>query len=1364
MSKAKPHILYLVFLLLPVLAFSFVDTSGVSYLNYAQNKGQWNEKVLFKTNFRGGNLFLEKKAFTYLFYPKEGLEEFHHHALKLNKTKTFQAVKMSFENASEDAEITASEKQSHYENYFLGKDPTKWAKEVSLFKQVVYNNIYKGISIKTFGDENNVRFDFIVSPQSDPNLIQLKFTGQNKLFIKDGNLVLDTELGEIIQKAPIAYQVYGKTKKRVACSYYLVGNTLGFSIDDTYNKNLPLIIDPTLVFATFTGSTADNWGMTATYDNSGNAYTAGICFNTGYPTTTGAFQVSFGDGPGNNIFYAGVDISVSKFDASGTSLLYSSYLGGNDNEVPVSIVCDESQNLYILGRTYSIDFPVTAGVVDNTHNGGCDLIITKINPSGTALSASTFLGGSLDDGINIEAVEAILSSLKYNYADDGRGGILLDQNNNVYVSTCTFSTDFPVTPGCYQSSLSGMQDACAFKMNSDLSAVYFSTYIGGTGNDAAYNIALDSKDQLYVTGGTESADFPSTSGALHTSYSGAIDGFVLHLNTTGNSILQSSFIGTTSYDQCYFVQTDKDDNVYLYGQTQGAYPVSSGVYSNPNSGQFIHCLDSALAISKFSTVFGAGRSGLTDIVPSAFMVDNCQHIYISGWGGILGGYNGMTSTTTGLPVTADAFQASTDGSDFYFLVLNKDAQSLMYATFFGGPTIGEHVDGGTSRFDKSGAIYQAICGGCGAQSGMPTTPGVWSQTNNSNNCNNALVKFSFNMEITVAQLNMFPQNATGCVPFMVEFTNQSINSVQYEWVFGDGSGSSLTQPTHTYTTAGTYTIMLIAIDSSTCNIRDTAYANIVVMPDIALDPLPQMSVCSGDSIHLLANAPGASIFSWNPATYLNNPSVNNPSGLPLSDITYTLTASNGICSRSETADVFVNTNDLHILLDNSILCTNSIIPLLADTVYLSYDWSTGDILPQTNISQTGTYYLSTVDQNGCVGTDSVVVTGLAVDLDPMPPVIVCSGDSMHLQVLSSNAQSVNWDPTTYLDSVTVFNPVGVPLTNITYTVTGFNGSCSSSETVSVTLKTNQPEILIDLSQMCSSNPTTLSADTVYSDYLWSTGETGQQIVVSLQATYTLTTTDFNGCIGTDTASVTNFTAVPVMAYDTGMCVNQSVQLFNTEGNYVYNWAPSNSLSNPGIFNPIATPSVTTTYTLSITNGPCITTNTVIINILPLPVVNVEPASITIIPGETVEMVGIADTTCYWSPPRDLLCDACFANSATPDSNSVYYATVFNQYGCSSTDSIQVFLSPVIYIPNAFTPNTDITNAIFKPEHIGIVKLEVLIFDRWGELIYKIETLNGGWDGTYKGKNVQQDVYIYKLTATDYLDNVIEKAGTVTLIR
>ena len=271
-------------------------------------------------------------------------------------------------------------------------------------------------------------------------------------------------------------------------------------------------------------------------------------------------------------------------------------------------------------------------------------------------------------------------------------------------------------------------------------------------------------------------------------YGGAIDGFVVHLSPTGSAILQSSFLGTAGYDQAYFVQTDKYDNVYVYGQTSGSYPVTAGVYSTPNSGQFIHEMDPTLSKTVFSTMFGSGR-GTPDIAPSAFLVDKCQNIYISGWGGILYGYNVPTSSTNGLQVTPGAFQTTTTGADFYFMVLQKGGVALWYATFFGGPYSHEHVDGGTSRFDKNGIIYQAICESCGGYSDMPTTPGVWSATNKSPNCNNALVKFQFDLLHTVASFLINPLTSTGCAPFNVTFKNTTTYGQKYKWYFGDGDSS-----------------------------------------------------------------------------------------------------------------------------------------------------------------------------------------------------------------------------------------------------------------------------------------------------------------------------------------------------------------------------------------------------------------------------------------------------------------------------------------------------------------------------------------------------------------------------------------------
>lgn len=370
MYKIKKHIYNLLLLLLPFCVFSQTTNLTNSYLNYIENKGQWNESILYKSSFRGGEIFVEKNTFTYLFYPKEGFEEFHHRPSSAKNKATFHAVKMHFKNALETATIKPSEKQSHYTNYFLGNDPAKWAGHVSSYKQVLHEQLYPGISVKTFSDNNDVRFDLIVDPAANPSLIQLEYEGQNKLQLKNGDLILSTDVGEIIQHAPVVYQEIKGKRSSVKCNYVLKNNSVSFDITGAYDRSYPLIIDPTLVFATFTGSMADNWGMTATNDNDGNAYTSGICFSFGYPTTTGAFQTNFAGGIANSIFYSGVDISISKFSSDGSTLLYSTYLGGTSNEAPISIIADEAQNLYILGRTYSSNFPVISGAYDNTLNGG----------------------------------------------------------------------------------------------------------------------------------------------------------------------------------------------------------------------------------------------------------------------------------------------------------------------------------------------------------------------------------------------------------------------------------------------------------------------------------------------------------------------------------------------------------------------------------------------------------------------------------------------------------------------------------------------------------------------------------------------------------------------------------------------------------------------------------------------------------------------------------------------------------------------------------------------------------------------------------------------------------------------------------
>ena len=1496
----------------PVLNLSATDDVP-SNLNYIKNKGQWNSKVLYQADFHGGRVFLEKNAFTYLFYQQDGFTQLHPHPRTTQSASTtrtskthddvllnFHAVRMEFVGSYANATTEQVNKKTFYHNYFIGADATKWASNVPISEGVVYTDLYNGISLKTFSNNYDVRYDFTVNPSASASLIKLKFTGQDKLSIREGKLIISTSVGEIAQNAPYAYQEEDGTQTQVSCKYALKEDIVSIEVTGNYNHNKPLIIDPTLVFATFTGSTADNWGMTASYDNLSNGYTAGICFGVGYPATPGAFQVNWAGGgtgggntnwpwPDNN----GFDIVVSKFNPTGSSLIFSTYLGGTDNEEPESIIVDNNSNLLVMGRSYSTNFPVTAGAYDDTQNGGGDIIVTKFNPTGTGLIGSTYIGGNADDAVNYSSIESTLGSLKYNYADDGRGDIIVDNNNNIYVASCTQSTNFPVTAGCVQSANAGMQDGCVFKLNATLTSLMWSTYIGGSANDAAYNLAIDNSNTVYFTGGTESTNFPVSTGAFHPTYLGNIDGFLTHISSTGNTLLQSTYIGTADYDQSYFVQLDVSNNVYIYGQTSGNYPITAGVYSNANSGQFIHEFNSTISTTIFSTEFGAGR-GTPDIAPSAFLVDKCNNIYTSGWGGPLYGYNNPTSSTTGMPLTSNAFQSSTDGADFYFMVLQPNASALWYATFFGGDEGSqEHVDGGTSRYDKSGVIYQAICEGCGALSDMPTTPGAWSTTNNSPNCNNALVKFDFALIQTVASLSFNPITATGCAPFVVSFTNQSQNATHFNWLFGDGDTSTAVSPAHTYTAQGTYTVKMIAKDSATCNTVDTVYAIVTVYPlptvtvnspticlghaatltaagastytwstaatsasitqsptvatqytvtgtnsnacvntattSISVNPLPVVSaisatICVGDTITITAN--GASTYTWNTSattiSITTSPSTTthyNVIGTDINDCkntatatvtvnplpiitvshpsicignTTTLTASGASTYTWNTSDttssivqsptvtthyivVATNTNSCVKTATTSILVNPlPIVTATSDTICMgtntiltasgasTYVWSTGNTGASVVLSPTvaTNYTVTGIDVHSCINT---ATASISVNISPIISVsndTTCPGGLATLNV--SGGTTYTWSTSDTTTSITVS-----PMLTTQYTVSSSNGTCTSNKVGTVFVEVNHTYISSITSIVCTGDSLKLYTTNTYTDYTWSTGQTTPTIEVTHAGTYFVNTIDSYGCKGMDSIKVSEDSPVAIPLQDTTICNGQSVQLHITQGNYVYLWTPPYNLTNSTIYNPIAHPTKTTTYTASIVNGPCINTNTLTIFVNPVPTLSVQPKYSLILQGDAVTLYATSTDSCIWTSLNWLSCSACNTTIATPASDIIYTITATNNYNCSTatTATVQVEIEATIYIPNTFTPNGDGLNDVFKPLCTNISNLSWVVFDRWGLQLFQTNEIDQGWDGTYHGGKCQEDVYVYKLQYTDITTSKIHSlSGHVNIVK
>ncbi len=816
-------------------------SSAQTKLYFEENKGQLNDKVLDVLVMRNFGIYYEKSAISFKLIDLHELI-FNDHPKTMKKAIEDQSkfyshsYRVEFLGANNKVQHKNSNPAGFYHNYFLGNDAKKWAGEVHSFEEQDYTNLYPGINLKVYSLEGQLKHDFIIRAGSNSNQLQMKYTGADSLFISDGNLMIATSLGWVTEKAPVAYQLINGIHSPVKCLYRIKGTTVSFDLPQGYNKQYDLIVDPILVGSTFSGSTMDNWGWTATYDNPGNMISGGIVTSalsgpTGYPVTAGAFQTNFAGGGVGGIYPWPWDVGIIKYNTNGSAILFATFLGGSENDYPHSMVVDANDNLYVYGKTYSTDFPVTSGAYSTSNHGGADLFITKFNAAGSALLGSTYVGGSLDDGVNYLAGEDVFGNLKFNYGDDARGEINIDLNDDIFVATCTQSSDFPVTAGAYCTAFKGtIQDACLFKLSADFSTLDWSTYLGGTSDDAAYALALDTAGNVYTAGGTLSSDFPVTAGTLHTSYLGSTDGFVCLVKKDGSALLASSYIGTGSYDQCYFVQTDKDNSVYLYGQTEGTYPLTPGVYNNTPGGMFIQKLNSGLGTSLMSTTIGDGINAYPNISPSAFLVDNCYNIYIAGWGGKLYPGYGFQGVTTGLPVSASAYQSTTDGAAFYLMSLTKNAGSLIYATFFSAPVNNlEHVDGGTSRFDKRGVIYQSVCGGCGGYSNFPTTPSAWSKTNNSPNCNNAIFKIDFQTPNVTAVAST--SGGSGCAPFTFTFTNNSKNATSYSWNFGDGSPiDTSSSPTHQFNTGGTYTVKLVAKNPSSCNGADSSTVEVVIKP------------------------------------------------------------------------------------------------------------------------------------------------------------------------------------------------------------------------------------------------------------------------------------------------------------------------------------------------------------------------------------------------------------------------------------------------------------------------------------------------------------------------------------------------------
>lgn len=1025
-------------LLLSLCVVSIQFTFAQEDVHYIENKGQFPDQVDFKADLQDGAVFVEGNELTFAFRNVDDmthLHDHHHDAEQLDLSTThdinigMHAYKTQFINANTSVSPITEDKQSGIYNYFIGNDKSKWANNVHRYGSITYPNLYNGIDLKLYSSEDNFKYDFIVQPKADPSVIQFNYDGLDGVSIKDGNLILSTSIGEMIEQSPYVYQIIKGSTIQVECEYQLINGVVSFKIGE-YSKKHALIIDPVLIAATYSGSSVTNYGHSACFDNNGNIFTGARSFGVGYPTSVGAYQVNFGGG--------GVDIAVSKLNPDGSALIYATYLGGTNNEYPHSMVTNNNGELFVFGSTSSTDYPVSAGAYDNTLGGTQDMVISHLSTDGSILIGSTLIGGNANDGSN---------SVTLNYGDGFRGEIIVDQNDDCFIVSSSQSTDFPISAGAYQSTLTGASDAVVFSLNSDMTVLNWSTFIGGTSDEAGFGLRLDANGDIYACGATN-GDIPAITG-YQTTNQGGTDGFIVHIGNNGTQLLNGSLWGTTANDNTFFLDLNANGDVVFYGQTQGTIPVTTGAYTDAGSSQYIANLSADLSTVGFSTMIGA-----TNFVPIAFMVDNCGYIYFCGH-----------SAGGGAPTTSGAIQTT---GGFYVGVLESGATGLYYGTYYGGG--GDHVDGGTSRFDPSGVVYQGVCTG----GGFNATPNALA--NSGSGWDIAVFKIDFEVPLSALQISVEDFTVCDLPPYDVPFSCSAAPNGVYQWDFGDGGTSTLQNPLHQYTGVGQYDIQLIVIDSTGCSIVDTAYASVTIVEPETFDAnwnlLPPPPCSNEVLLDATFTGSGADSLVW-----LSNGTVlsNQAQVTELFDVAGTYTVSLIVfdfdCSQVDTLSQTFTVEefpqvDLDITVNDITAC--GIPPY--DVPFTStaspnaiYNWDFGDgnssTLQNPNhlYMAAGQYNLQliVIDSSVCMVVDTAYATITIIepevfdaewDILPPPP---CSNEILlDVSFTGTGADSIIWD----LNGTILTNQMQVTqLYNIpgTYTVSliAYDFDCSEIDTL-----------------------------------------------------------------------------------------------------------------------------------------------------------------------------------------------------------------------------------------------------------------------------------------------------------------------------
>jgi beta-propeller repeat-containing protein len=650
------------------------EAYGSLPIRFESNAGQTDAKVKFLSRGGGYNLFLTQSEAVLTL--RRGNSQ--------NGGDAQSVVGMKLIGADPASQMEGLDELPGKSNYIIGKDVSRWRRNVASFAKVRYRSVYPGIDLIYYGNQRQIEYDFVVAPGADPNAIRLGFDGVSQIEIDaQGDLVLRTTGGEVRQRKPVAYQEVDGSRREVASRYALRGKQeVVFELGE-YDHARPLVIDPVVAYSTYLGGSSGELANAIAVDSAGNAYVTGLTFSADFPTSN-PLQPNPGGANDQG------DVFVAKLNPEGSALVYSTYLGGSNLDEGLGIAVDEYGSSYLTGNTFSLDFP-TMNPLQQGLGGFVDLFVTKLSPDGSALVYSTFLGGNgTETGFDLA----------------------IDNKRNVYVAGATDSGDFP-TMNPLQPAMAGSQDVFAAKLKADGSALVYSTYLGGADFEALFGVAIavDRFGCLYLTGDTLSTDFPTANPLKGSHPVGDLDAFVTKISANGATLVYSTYLGGDNGEVGSGIAVDRFGNAYVTGSTNSTnfptvnplQPVLSG-----DVDAFVTKFNRNGSALIYSTYLGgAGNERSTGVA-----VDSRNSVYIIG-----------LTNSTDFP-TVDATQPMPDSADLepidaFSAKLEADGSGLIYSTYLGGKGFDW-----ASRIavDERGNAY--VCGFTDSDD-LPATPGAF---------------------------------------------------------------------------------------------------------------------------------------------------------------------------------------------------------------------------------------------------------------------------------------------------------------------------------------------------------------------------------------------------------------------------------------------------------------------------------------------------------------------------------------------------------------------------------------------------------------------------------------------------------------